>query len=221
MAFLVLLEALSPVERAVFMPREVFGYGYPDVAKTAVEDVRYEAAVFNSSLGANGGTGVSWEAVARVAHFVPDIPPASNPGLMNGSSMTPGNSPSCSGRTSPRSSRPRDGDITIDRFLAVDDCGPLLNPLLARGQVHGGIAQGLGQALLEGARYDDDGSLASHNWTTYAFPRAQHIPRSKPRTPSPRHRSPRSGSRESARPERSGPRRPSSTPSWTRWPRSE
>jgi len=72
---------------------------------------------------------------------------------------------------------PATGDIVIDRFLAVDDCGPLINPLLARGQVHGGIAQGLGQALLEGARYDSDGSLASRDWTTYAFPRAQHIPR--------------------------------------------
>jgi carbon-monoxide dehydrogenase large subunit len=49
--------------------------------------------------------------------------------------------------------------------------------MLARGQVHGGVAQGLGQALLEGARYDDKGSLVSHNWTTYAFPRAFHIPR--------------------------------------------
>ena len=222
MAFLVLLEALSPVERAVFMLREVFGYGYPDVAKTAVEDVRYEAAVFNSSLEANGGTGVSWEAVARVAHFVPDIPAGLEPGLDERVFYDPKE------LTFPFGTYlavvevdPATGDITIDRFLAVDDCGPLLNPLLARGQVHGGIAQGLGQALLEGARYDDDGSLASHNWTTYAFPRAQHIPRSKPRTPSPRHRSPRSGSRESARQEPSGPRRPSSTPCWTRWPRSE
>jgi carbon-monoxide dehydrogenase large subunit len=49
--------------------------------------------------------------------------------------------------------------------------------MLARGQVHGGIAQGLGQALLEGARYNGEGNLISHNWTTYAFPWAQHIPR--------------------------------------------
>jgi carbon-monoxide dehydrogenase large subunit len=49
--------------------------------------------------------------------------------------------------------------------------------MLARGQVHGGIAQGLGQALLEGARYDETGCLVSRDWTTYAFPRAQHVPR--------------------------------------------
>ena len=61
-------------------------------------------------------------------------------------------------------------EIKVLRYCVVHDCGPLINPLLARGQVHGGIAQGLGQALLEGARYDGEGSLLSHNWTTYAFP---------------------------------------------------
>ena len=97
---------------------------------------------------------------------------------MSGSSTTPRNSTFPFGTyVAVVEVDPATGDIAIDRFLAVDDCGPLINPLLARGQVHGGIAQGLGQALLEGARYDANGSLASHNWTTYAFPRAQHIPR--------------------------------------------
>ena len=146
--------------------------------KTAVEDVRYEAAVFNSSQRATGGTGVSWEAVARVAHFVPDIPAGLEPGLDERVFYEPKELSFPFGTyVAVVEVDPATGDITIDRFLAVDDCGPLLNPLLARGQVHGGIAQGLGQALLEGARYDDNGSLASHNWTTYAFPRAQHIPR--------------------------------------------
>src|SRR5262249_48001063 len=67
-------------------------------------------------------------------------------------------------------------DSVIDGVRGVEGCGPVINPLLARGQVHGGIAQGLGQALLEGARYDGEGSLASRDWTTYAFPRAQHVP---------------------------------------------
>jgi aerobic carbon-monoxide dehydrogenase large subunit len=146
--------------------------------KTAVEDVRCEAAVFNSSQRAAGGTGVSWEAVARVAHFVPDIPVGLEPGLDERVFYEPKELSFPFGTyVAVVEVDPATGDITIDRFLAVDDCGPLLNPLLARGQVHGGIAQGLGQALLEGARYDDNGSLVSHNWTTYAFPRALHIPR--------------------------------------------
>jgi carbon-monoxide dehydrogenase large subunit len=71
---------------------------------------------------------------------------------------------------------PETGDITFERMVAVDDCGTIVNPLLARGQVHGGIAQGLGQALLEGARYHEDGTLATTDWMTYAFPRASHVP---------------------------------------------
>ena len=146
----------------------------------AVEDVRYEAALFTAPDSANGGPGggVTWDDVARQAHFVPDIPPGLEPGLDERVFYDP------QGLTFPFGTYiavvdvdPATGDITIDRFVAVDDCGPLINPLLARGQVHGGIAQGLGQALLEGASYDDQGSLISHDWTTYAFPRAQHIPR--------------------------------------------
>jgi carbon-monoxide dehydrogenase large subunit len=146
----------------------------------AVQDVRYEAAVFTGPKRADGGPpgNVTWNDVARLAHFVPDIPPGLEPGLDERVFYDP------KGLTFPFGTYiavvdvdPATGDITIDRFVAVDDCGPVINPTLARGQVHGGIAQGLGQALLEGARYDDQGSLISHDWTTYAFPRAQHIPR--------------------------------------------
>src|SRR5215470_2776010 len=146
----------------------------------AVADVRYEAGVFTSPERAGGrpAGSVTWQDVARLAHFVPDIPPGIEPSLDERVFYDP------KGLTFPFGTYiavvdvdPATGDIAIDRFLAVDDCGPLINPLLARGQVHGGIAQGLGQALLEGARYDGEGSLASRDWTTYAFPRAQHIPR--------------------------------------------
>ena len=148
--------------------------------KTAVEDAHYKAAVFSTSREADGANtdSVTWDDVARVAHFVPDIPPGLEPGLDERVFYDPKE------LTFPFGTYvaivevdPATGDVTIDRFLAVDDCGPLINPLLARGQVHGGVAQGLGQALLEGARYDDEGSLVSDNWTTYAFPRALHIPR--------------------------------------------
>jgi aerobic carbon-monoxide dehydrogenase large subunit len=146
----------------------------------AVVDVRYEAGVFTGPERADGGPAdsVTWQNVARLAHFVPDIPPGLEPGLDERVFYDP------KGLTFPFGTYlavvevdPATGDIVIDRFLAVDDCGPLINPLLARGQVHGGIAQGLGQALLEGAQYDSAGTLTSRDWTTYAFPRAQHIPR--------------------------------------------
>jgi aerobic carbon-monoxide dehydrogenase large subunit len=144
-----------------------------------VEDVQYETGVFTTPKPTGGGDAerVTWEEVARLAHFAPDIPPGMEPGLDERVFYDP------KGLAFPFGTYiavvdvdPETGDITIDRFLAVDDCGPLINPMLSRGQVHGGIAQGLGQALLEGARYDDTGRLESRDWTTYAFPRAQHIP---------------------------------------------
>jgi carbon-monoxide dehydrogenase large subunit len=144
------------------------------------EDIRYEGAAFTASTraGSTARDAVTWNDVARLAHFVPDMPRGLEPGLDERVFYDP------KGLTFPFGTYvavvdvdPATGDISIDRFLAVDDCGPLINPMLARGQVHGGIVQGLGQALFECAHYDADGRLVSRDWTTYAFPRAQHVPR--------------------------------------------
>ncbi len=70
---------------------------------------------------------------------------------------------------------PDTGAIEVVRYTAVDDCGRVINPLLATGQVHGGVAMGIGQALLENALYDDDGQLLSGSLMDYAMPRAMHI----------------------------------------------
>jgi carbon-monoxide dehydrogenase large subunit len=69
------------------------------------------------------------------------------------------------------------GEIRILRFLTVDDCGKVLNPLLAEGQIHGGIAQGIGQALFEEARHDEQGNLVTGSLMEYALPRAESFPR--------------------------------------------
>ena len=58
--------------------------------------------------------------------------------------------------------------------MCVDDCGNIINPLIVDGQVHGGVAQGLGQALWEQAVYDDNGQLITGELTDYAMPKAQH-----------------------------------------------
>jgi carbon-monoxide dehydrogenase large subunit len=68
------------------------------------------------------------------------------------------------------------GDLTIRRYVAVDDCGNILNPLLVAGQLHGGIAQGLAQALYEEAIYDQDGQLLTAGFPDYAVPRAAQVP---------------------------------------------
>lgn len=71
---------------------------------------------------------------------------------------------------------PETGAIDVQRFVGIDDCGTVINPLLARGQVHGGIAQGLGQALLEEIVYDEDGQLLTGSFMDYAMPTADSVP---------------------------------------------
>ena len=71
---------------------------------------------------------------------------------------------------------PNTGQVEVTRYVTVDDCGPVINPLLAEGQVHGGLAQGIGQALLENAVYDEIGNLISGSLMDYAIPRADNFP---------------------------------------------
>jgi carbon-monoxide dehydrogenase large subunit len=72
---------------------------------------------------------------------------------------------------------PETGVIEIPRYLVVDDVGQAINPLIVRGQVHGGVVQGLGQALLEHTAFDpDSGQLLSASFMDYALPRAEDVP---------------------------------------------
>ncbi|WP_046868363.1 xanthine dehydrogenase family protein molybdopterin-binding subunit [Microvirga massiliensis] len=71
---------------------------------------------------------------------------------------------------------PETGVSTIDRWVAVDDFGVVINPMIVEGQVHGGIAQGIGQALLEGAVYDGSGQLVTASYMDYCMPRAVDLP---------------------------------------------
>ncbi len=71
---------------------------------------------------------------------------------------------------------PQTGVVTIDRWTAVDDFGKLINPMIVEGQVHGGIAQGVGQALFEGAVYNADGQLLTASYMDYCMPRADNLP---------------------------------------------
>ena len=68
------------------------------------------------------------------------------------------------------------GSVDIQRYLAVDDCGVQLNPMLVQGQVHGGVAQGIAEALFEEARYDEDGNLLTGTMTSYMIPGPPELP---------------------------------------------
>ncbi len=68
------------------------------------------------------------------------------------------------------------GETEIIRYVAVDDCGAVINPMIVEGQVHGGVAQGIAEALYEEAIYDDSGNLMSSSMTQYLVPSATEIP---------------------------------------------
>ena len=72
---------------------------------------------------------------------------------------------------------PQTGHTAIVQFVAADDFGKLINPMIVEGQVHGGVAQGIGQALLEGCVYDKDtGQLVTASYNDYTMPRAEDLP---------------------------------------------
>ena len=71
---------------------------------------------------------------------------------------------------------PRTGEVEIASFIAADDFGNIINPMIVEGQVHGGLVQGIGQALLEHAVYDDSGQLKSGSLMDYCMPRADDVP---------------------------------------------
>ncbi len=71
---------------------------------------------------------------------------------------------------------PETGAVTLARYVALDDFGNLVNPMLVEGQIHGGVGQGVGQALMEHTAYDDAGQLLSGSFMDYALPRARDLP---------------------------------------------
>jgi carbon-monoxide dehydrogenase large subunit len=120
---------------------------------------------------------VTFIQVAKIAYRGLNLPPDTEPGLEATSSFEPSNftfpfgAHACivevDGET---------GEITLKRYVAVDDCGRVLNPLLVDGQVHGGIAQGLAQALFEEVVYDENGQLVTGTLMDYAVPKASFLP---------------------------------------------
>ena len=68
------------------------------------------------------------------------------------------------------------GKVNLKRFIAVDDVGNVINPMIVDGQIHGGVVQGIGQALFEGTVYDEDGQLLNGSYMDYTMPRADDVP---------------------------------------------
>jgi carbon-monoxide dehydrogenase large subunit len=80
------------------------------------------------------------------------------------------------------------GKVNVERYVAVDDCGPAINPMLIDGQIHGGVTHAIGQALYEQIAYDEDGQLVTGSFVDYALPTAAELPSfetDRTETPSP------------------------------------
>ena len=135
------------------------------------------------------GKSVTFAEMASAAHHAKKLPPDTQPGLVATHFWEPPNFTFPFGAHIVATEVDRDtGAIHIQRYVCVDDCGRIINPLIVDGQVHGGVAQGLGQALWEQAVYDDSGQLITGELTDYALPRASFMPwieSSHTETPSP------------------------------------
>jgi aerobic carbon-monoxide dehydrogenase large subunit len=135
---------------------------------------------FDDGMFAIAGTdrSVSLDAVARAAFNPAQLPPGLEPGLAESGHFTPPQPTFPNGcHLCEVEIDPETGHIDILRYLVVDDFGVVINPLLLRGQVHGGIAQGVGQAMLERTVYDpESGQLLTGNLTDYAIPHADTLP---------------------------------------------
>jgi carbon-monoxide dehydrogenase large subunit len=120
---------------------------------------------------------VSWQDVAHAAYGTDGRPPAEEPGLEASEHFDIGRDlwPFGTHLAVVRISR-ETGQVTIERIVAVDDCGTVVNPLIVEGQIHGGIAQGVGQAMSERVWYEADGQLLTGSLGDYAVPRAADMP---------------------------------------------
>ncbi len=142
--------------------------------RTDPENIEFEAPVYQMK---NSNESKTFQEIAFAAYVNHDYPDNLEPGLAEKAFYDPGNF------TYPAGTHiceveidPETGVTEIVQFVAVDDFGNLINPMIVEGQVHGGIAQGIGQAMLEQAVYDDSGQLVTGSYMDYCMPRADDLP---------------------------------------------
>ena len=126
----------------------------------------------------SSGLGLAWEDIAAAAHDPDRLPPGEEPGLSADHQFDSG------GLNYPFGMHlavvevdAETGAVSLERIWAVDDYGTVLNPMIAEGQRHGGMAQGIGQAVFEEAVYDEDGNLLTASFMDYLMPAAAQLPR--------------------------------------------
>jgi len=144
--------------------------------EAAEGDIEFEGGRF--SVRGSPDRNVTIQQVAGAAFLAADLPEGMEPGLSAETFFDPPNF------TFPFGAHicvvevdTETGKVRIRDYFAVDDCGPVVNPQIVDGQLHGGIAQGIAQALYEEAVYDEDGNLVTGSMVDYLVPGAPEVPR--------------------------------------------
>jgi aerobic carbon-monoxide dehydrogenase large subunit len=149
------------------------------LAADALEVAEEDVVASNGRLGVAGAPdrGLGWGELAVMAGDPARLPEGMAPGLASSGTFAQ------SDATFPFGAHVavvevdvETGDARLVKHVAVDDCGRILNPMLVRGQVHGGLAQGIAQALYEGVEYDENGTPLTSSLATYAMPTAVELP---------------------------------------------
>lgn len=140
-----------------------------DEGDIVIENGEVKVAGTDKTLG--------WHEVCLGAYTAHNLPEGMEPGLKEGAFYDPANFTFPAGcYICEVEVDPDTGKTEIVQFVASDDFGTIINPMIVEGQVHGGVAQGIGQALLEEAVYDDSGQLLTGSYMDYTMPRADDVP---------------------------------------------
>jgi aerobic carbon-monoxide dehydrogenase large subunit len=159
------------IDKVIVKAKKVAGF----VLEVPEESIDFSDGIFSSK--ATNKT-LTFPEVALQAYIAHKFTGAQlEPGLKEGAFFDPTNFTFPSGvHVCEVEIDPATGATRIDRWTAVDDFGTLVNPMIVEGQVHGGIVQGVGQALLEGAVYNKEGQLVTASFMDYTMPRASDVP---------------------------------------------
>ncbi len=139
------------------------------------EDIEFEGGRF--SVAGSPDQNVTIQDISGAAYLASDLPEGMEPGLNESMIFDPPNFTFPFGaHVCVTEVDTETGKARIRDYIAVDDCGPVINPTIVDGQLHGGLAQGIAQALYEGAIYDEDGTLTTGSMVDYMIPGAPELP---------------------------------------------
>jgi carbon-monoxide dehydrogenase large subunit len=161
----------TAVDKAIDKGRAIAAH----MLEAAEADLEYVDGAFR--VRGTPDTAKTWGDVALAAYLAHDLPDGMEPGLETTSFYNPSNFVFPFGTHLAVVEIDREtGEVELVRYVAVDDVGNVINPMIVDGQLHGGIAQGVGQALWEEGVYDEGGQLLTATLLDYAVPRAHRLP---------------------------------------------